>query len=98
MRASLLTRPVAKKDDKGDAEMVDLLINVATILIRHLKAELRCDVASALERARSGCRPELDEYWLNAARLIETVITGEAPGTIEEGPTSPNIFANIFAP
>lgn len=88
-----LDAAVAKKDDKAVAEMADPLINVATILIRYLKAELQCDVASALERARSGGRPELDEYWLFAARLIETVITGEAPGTIEEGPVAVAIGA-----
>ncbi|PVY33665.1 hypothetical protein [Williamsia muralis] len=96
-RGESLDAAVGEKDDKAVAEMADPLVNVAIILVRHLKTELQCEVAGALERARSHARAELDEYWLIAARLIETVISGEAPGTIEEGPVAVAIGAQEVA-
>jgi len=92
-----LDAALANGDFEAASLMIDPLVNVATILVRQLKAFLASDVSTALLSAHGFARTELDEFWYPAGWLIEAIISGEYPPDIEEGPSAVCVGAQEIA-
>ncbi|MGX1770850.1 hypothetical protein ACWIGW_01960 [Nocardia brasiliensis] len=88
---------IASGDFEAAVAMVDPLVSVAIILVRQLKTALGRDVPSALRSAHEFARPELDECWVVAGQVIEEIIAGNAPSSVERGPRVVGIGAQEIA-